>query len=108
MQAALADVAEDQHYAGHGAVPIADRRGAVVDRPLGAVPREQQRVMGEVDAASRAQRGQRRVRSRLTGLLVDDPEDLVERATRDLVCRVARQAGRCRVQRRDAAAQDRW
>ena len=47
--AALGDVAEHQHDADDLARGVADRGGAVVDRPLAAVPGDQERVVRQPD-----------------------------------------------------------
>ena len=45
----LAHVAKHEHDADDAAITIANRRATVVDRPLGAVCRDQQRVVREAD-----------------------------------------------------------
>ena len=99
--APLGDVAEHQHAAGDAAVGAAHRRGAVVDRPLGAVAGDQDGVVGEADDGAFAQRPQGRIVDRLARVLVDDAEDLVEGAAGRVVARPAGEALGDGVQRHD-------
>ena len=97
------DVAEDQDAAGDAGRARPDRRGAVVDRTLGAVPADEHGVVRQADDDALAQRPRRRVLDRLARLLVDDPEHRVERLAERLVLRPAGQRlGHC-VQVGDAA-----
>jgi hypothetical protein len=100
--APLGHVAEHQHAAGDRAVSTPNRRGSVVDRPLGAVCADQEAVVGEADGRALAQRSQRRIVDGLARVLVDDAEDLAQGAAG---CSVARPAGESLgdgVQRHDA------
>jgi hypothetical protein len=45
----FADVAEHQHRADDALLIVADRRGAVVDRRLASVARQQQRLVDQSD-----------------------------------------------------------
>ena len=73
------DVSEDQHASRDAAALVPDRRGAVVDRALSAVPPEQQRVIRESDDDAVAERAGGGVVDGRPRALVDDPEHGVER-----------------------------
>ncbi len=77
--AAGADVVEDQDHAVHRAVGAADGGGAVVDGPLGAVAGDEHGVVGQPDDDPLAEDAGHGALDRAAVLLVDDPEDLVER-----------------------------
>ena len=79
--AALADVVKDHDDAENVALFIADRGGAVVDRPFGAVAREQDRVVGKTDDGSLANGLGYGAFDQRSGLFVDDIEDLYEGAS---------------------------
>ena len=63
----LGHVAEDQHHAVHAPAGAPDRGAAVVDRPLGAVPGDQQRMVGQADDHPLAQHALRRALDRSPG-----------------------------------------
>ena len=73
-------VLEYQHAAGHGPGAVADRRGRALDVELVAVLADQQHRAHRLDRADAAHRDRERVLERLAGLLVESPEDLVDRA----------------------------
>ena len=76
----LADVPEDQHAPDDVASGVPDRGGAVVNRALRAVLRDQDGVVRQPDDLAFLQRPQGRVLDRLAGVLVDDAEHVVQRA----------------------------
>jgi hypothetical protein len=72
---ALGHVAEHEHASENHAIGEPDRRGAVVDRALAAIARDQHRVVGEAHDHSIAQRPHGRVLHFLAGVFVHDVED---------------------------------
>ena len=99
----LADVPEDQDGPDDPPGRVPDRGGAVVDGPLGAVPGDQERVVGQADDHALPQRPEGGVLDLPAGLLVDDAEDRGEGLARRLGGGPARERLGDRVQRRDPA-----
>ena len=67
LRLSLGDAAEDEHDAVNAALLVADRRGAVVDRRLRAVPGDEKRVIRQPDDAPFAKRPLGRVLDRAGG-----------------------------------------
>ena len=80
-------VPEHQHRAAGHASPVSDRRAAVRDRPFGAVARDERGVIGEPDDHALGQHAADRVGCLRAGVLVDDVEDLLDRAANRLLLR---------------------
>jgi len=80
LAARLGDVAEHQDHAEDPPLLIANRRGAVVDRDLRTILAPEHSMVGEADDLAVAEHLGDRVLDALAGGLVDDVEDLLERA----------------------------
>ena len=74
----IGDVSEDHHDADERALLAPDRRGAVVDGDLAAVPGDQQRVVRQASDEPRLDDLADRLLVGLPGLLIDDPENFFE------------------------------
>jgi len=98
-----AHVAKDDHRARHVALRVLDRCRAVVDRGLGAIFGDQQRVLRQLHGLVRAQRAIGRVLQRFARVRLDEPEYPIQRFAHGFRLTPARQALRHRVQKRDAA-----
>ncbi len=94
---ALTDVAKHQHHARDGPSCVANRSGAVIDRPFRAVLGDQQRVVGEPDDQALAQGPRGRILDRAARLFIDDLEDALQGAAGRLFQRPAGQRFRHRV-----------
>ena len=99
----LGHVAEDHDDADDPPAVVPDRRGAVLDGRLGAVAGDQDGVVGQADDDPLADDPVDRVLGRLPGLLVDDPEDLLDRPARRLSWRPAGERLGDRVEEPDPA-----
>ena len=75
------DVPKDQHAAEDVALLVPDRGGAVVNRALRPVLRDQDGVVRQPDDLAVPQRPQGRVLDRLAGVLVDDAEHVFQRSS---------------------------
>ena len=76
--AALGDVMEHEHAAGHRARAIADRRRGALDVQLVAVATDQQHRAHALDRARAADRHAQRILERLAGLFVERAVDLFD------------------------------
>ena len=85
----LGDIAEDEDDPIDLAAGVADGCPAVVDRPLDAVAGDQHRMIGQANDGPIGQDSLHGVLGRLAGVLVDDPEDLVERPAGRIAARPA-------------------
>src|SRR5690606_1480646 len=79
------DVPEDEHDAEDVAVPVANRRGAVVDRSFGPVPRDEDRVVREPDDPPGLEDAPHGVVRRVSALLADDRENFLEGPSESLI-----------------------
>ena len=95
------DVAEDEDSPGDLSVSVADGRGTVVDGPLGAVPGDQDRVVGQPHDHTLPQCSEGRVLDLRAGLLVDDLENRFQRLALGFLLCPARQVLRYGVQEAD-------
>ena len=98
----LRDVSEDQHRAARRPAGVADGRTAVGDGPLRAVTRDQRGVIGEPDDDALGQHPGDGILRLGARLLVDDVEDLLERASDRLLLRPTGQPFGDRVDAGDA------
>ena len=78
-------VAKHQHHPLHCSAAIHDRRGAVGNRKVAPVASNQHRVIGEVLHFARGQCRGNRNGDGQAGLLMNDPEDFVDRLAERLV-----------------------
>ncbi len=78
--AAFGDIAENQDDADHAAGAVADRRAAVVDGDLAAVPRDENGVIGEADDGSEPAHLVYRIFDRGSRVFVEDGKDLMQRS----------------------------
>ena len=99
----LADISEDQDGPDDPPGRVPDRGRTVVDGPLGAVPGDQDGVVGQADDGPLPQRPEGGVLDLQAGPLVDDTEDRGEGLARRLGRGPARERLGDRVQRRDPA-----
>jgi hypothetical protein len=101
--AAVGDVVEDEDDADGLPAPVFDGGGAVVNRRLAAVARDEHGVVGEPDRHALAQDFLHRALDLLARLLAEDAEDLAERAAPRLGGRPSGEPLGDRVEERDAA-----
>ena len=76
--ASFGDVAEDEDDADHFAGAVADGRAAVVNADLGAIPGDEEGVVGQTDDCAEAADLVDGVFNGYPCVLVEDGEDLVE------------------------------
>jgi hypothetical protein len=100
---AVGDVVEDEDDADRPPVPVFDGGGAVVDGGLAPVARDEHGVVGEPDRHALAQDLRHGALDLLARLLVEDAEDLRERAAPRLAGRPAGEPLGDRVEEGDAA-----
>ena len=100
---AFLDVAKDEHRPYDIPRGVANRSGAVVDRPLHSIPCTQHRVVGQPHDLSLSQGAQRRVLHGRTGGFVVDDKDLLNRTAYRLESRPSGQRFGNAVQEGDAA-----
>jgi len=89
---ALGDIAKDQHDANALSAACVDRRRAVGDRVLGAVPRNEDRVILELEGTVGGENHVHQVGVRSAGLLVDRAEADTQKLSRGLRLRPPREA----------------